>query len=63
MSWAARNTSSSRRSAARPARDLVARIPNLAPASPPASAADPGTSTEVLRQRYPDAESSASKIV
>src|SRR5271157_2820441 len=56
MAWSAAQYVNFEDERTRAVRDLVARIPNLRPARAADIGCGPGNSTEVLRERYPEAE-------
>ena len=56
MSWSSAQYVKFEEERTRPARDLVARISNAAAARAADIGCGPGNSTEVLRERYPEAE-------
>jgi trans-aconitate 2-methyltransferase len=56
MSWSAAQYVKFEEERTRPVRDLVARIPNGAAARAADISCGPGNSTEVLRERYPEAK-------
>src|SRR5271165_6732386 len=56
MSWSSAQYVKFEEERTRPVSDLVARIPNAVPARAADIGCGPGNSTEVLRERYPEAE-------
>ena len=56
MSWSAAQYVKFEEERTRPVRELVARIPNRAAARAADLGCGPGNSTEVLRERWPEAE-------